>query len=360
MTDNEVNAEAQEERERWTSPQRAKAALEILKALQQGEDWRAISREISEWYDEHDLRGIPFSGADLRGADLRRANLGFADLRNAILDDADLTNVEMYRTDCTRASFRGTILADASGGSSNFSHCSFVGAQMSGVRMAKANFTGAVLRGASLRNAKLMGANFQDADLSNADLEHSILIGIKTENTNLHNAHLTGTRGGEFAAPGDSSEDLGLSDEATEAIASLKDIKSRLPDLMRAARDELSDNDKQIADTSGCHDSQTSFGSLRTPYELLVEKAREGWEKTLSELPVGTKVTGEVIGVESFGVFIRIDQHPKALGLAEIAHMPKGMKLPPIGSRVSAKVAWHNESNYQVKLVLREWTEKPW
>jgi uncharacterized protein YjbI with pentapeptide repeats len=83
-----------------------------------------------------------------------------------------------------------------------------------------------------------MGANFRDADLSNADLEHSILIGIKTENTNLHNAHLTGARRGEFAAPRDSSEELGLSDGTIDAMAKLKEIQRSLPDLMRAAREE--------------------------------------------------------------------------------------------------------------------------
>jgi uncharacterized protein YjbI with pentapeptide repeats len=244
MTDDDANAAGQAERERWASPDRANAAREILRALQQGEDWRAINREISEWYDEHDLQGISLAGADLRRADLRRARLDFADLRNAILDDADLTKVEMNQTDCTGASFRRTVLARASGAFSDFSHCSFLGAQMTGAVMMDANFTGAVLRGASLRNANLMAANFRDADLSNADLEHSILTGIKTENTNLHNAHLTGARRGESVAPSDPSDELGLRDEAKEAIEKLKEIQGTLPDKMRAAREEQRKSDE--------------------------------------------------------------------------------------------------------------------
>lgn len=106
------------------------------------------------------------------------------------------------------------------------------------------------------------------------------------------------------------------------------------------------------------NESPPLFQPLREPYEVLTERARQSWERKISELPVGKQVSGEVIGRQAFGVFICIDQQPKALGLAEVTRMPRGMVLPSVGSRVNAKVLWHNNANFQVKLILREWTEE--
>lgn len=51
------------------------------------------------------------------------------------------------------------------------------------------------------------------------------------------------------------------------------------------------------------------------------------WSATCEALPVGTRVTGEVIGRQRFGVFLRIDGAPDAVGLAEITAMPRGVEL---------------------------------
>ncbi|MFD5409308.1 S1 domain-containing protein [Streptomyces nojiriensis] len=53
-------------------------------------------------------------------------------------------------------------------------------------------------------------------------------------------------------------------------------------------------------------------------------RARAAWAATCEALPVGTPVTGEVIGRRPFGVFLRIDGVPDAVGLAEITAMPHG------------------------------------
>jgi ribosomal protein S1 len=84
-------------------------------------------------------------------------------------------------------------------------------------------------------------------------------------------------------------------------------------------------------------------------------RAKAVWSATCEALPVGTQVTGEVIGRQPFGVFLRIDGAPDAVGLAEITAMPHGAELPQIGAHVSGEVLWHAEHNHQVKVTLSEW-----
>lgn len=84
--------------------------------------------------------------------------------------------------------------------------------------------------------------------------------------------------------------------------------------------------------------------------------ARSGWEATVQALPVGTQITGEVIGRQPFGVFLRIDGTPDAIGLAEITTMPRCADLPHVGEQVSGEVIWHADHNHQVKIQLTEWT----
>ncbi|WP_075033232.1 hypothetical protein [Streptomyces mirabilis] len=80
------------------------------------------------------------------------------------------------------------------------------------------------------------------------------------------------------------------------------------------------------------------------------------WAATVAGLPVGTRVTGEVIGRQLFGVFILLDGFPDAVALAEITAMRHGMELPALGVRVEGEVPWHAEHNHQVTVRLDERT----
>jgi RNAse (barnase) inhibitor barstar len=84
-------------------------------------------------------------------------------------------------------------------------------------------------------------------------------------------------------------------------------------------------------------------------------RVRAAWSATCQALPVGTAITGEVIGRQRFGVFLRIDAHPDAIGLVEITSMPRGLVLPAIGERVTGEVIDHAHHNFQVKAKLTEW-----
>ncbi|WP_051715932.1 hypothetical protein [Streptomyces sp. NRRL S-475] len=91
------------------------------------------------------------------------------------------------------------------------------------------------------------------------------------------------------------------------------------------------------------------------------EEGRRSWAATVEALPVGSRITGEVIGRQPFGVFLRIEGVPDAIGLAEITAMSRGMDLPALGSVVSGEVLWHAAHNHQVKVLLDEWrTNDQW
>ncbi|GGT10837.1 MULTISPECIES: S1 RNA-binding domain-containing protein [Streptomyces] len=81
------------------------------------------------------------------------------------------------------------------------------------------------------------------------------------------------------------------------------------------------------------------------------------WPETVRALPVGSPITGEVVGRRPFGVFLSIDGRPEAAGLAEIVRMPRCMELPVVGQLVAGTVVWHEEHNRQVRISLREWAE---
>lgn len=66
-------------------------------------------------------------------------------------------------------------------------------------------------------------------------------------------------------------------------------------------------------------------------------------------------MTAEVVGRQPFGVFLRIDGAPDAIGLAEITAMPLGAELPRIGAHVSGEVRRHTEHNHQLKVALGAW-----
>ena len=82
--------------------------------------------------------------------------------------------------------------------------------------------------------------------------------------------------------------------------------------------------------------------------------ASQSWAATVAALPVGTHITGEVIGRQPFGVFIRIEGVPNAVALAEITAMPLGTELPALGASVEGEVFWHAH-NHQVRVRLDEW-----
>ncbi|GGQ89955.1 hypothetical protein GCM10010251_00010 [Streptomyces aurantiogriseus] len=79
------------------------------------------------------------------------------------------------------------------------------------------------------------------------------------------------------------------------------------------------------------------------------------WPATVSALPLGSHVSGLVIGRQQFGVFLLLDGVPNAVGLAEITAMPHHMELPAVGSTVTGEVIWHADHNRQVKIKLDEW-----
>ncbi|MER7339232.1 hypothetical protein ABT403_15495 [Streptomyces sp. NPDC000075] len=86
-----------------------------------------------------------------------------------------------------------------------------------------------------------------------------------------------------------------------------------------------------------------------------VPDVASAWPETVRRLPVGTPVAGEVVGRRAFGVFLALDGHPDALGLARIDRMPRGRELPPVGRRVTGEVVWHAHHNHQVGVALDEW-----
>ncbi|MFM9588228.1 S1 RNA-binding domain-containing protein [Streptomyces scabiei] len=81
------------------------------------------------------------------------------------------------------------------------------------------------------------------------------------------------------------------------------------------------------------------------------------WTATVRGLPVGTPVTGEVIGRQPFGAFLAVDGHPEAVGLARIDRMPRCRELPLVGQRVTGHVVWHADHQHQVGIELSEWAE---
>ncbi|MET9959940.1 S1 RNA-binding domain-containing protein [Streptomyces sp. NPDC006326] len=81
------------------------------------------------------------------------------------------------------------------------------------------------------------------------------------------------------------------------------------------------------------------------------------WTETVRALPVGARITGEVVGRQPFGVFLSIDDRPDAMGLARVDRMPRCMELPAVGQCVAGQVVWHAEHNHQVGAVLDEWAE---
>ncbi|MEU4411298.1 hypothetical protein AB0F88_42915 [Streptosporangium sp. NPDC023963] len=86
-------------------------------------------------------------------------------------------------------------------------------------------------------------------------------------------------------------------------------------------------------------------------------RAQAAWSATCRALPIGTQVTGTVTSRQPFGVFLRIDGTPEAIGLAESIAMPPDFELPRLGAFVTGEVISHTEHNHQVRTRLTEQTE---
>ncbi|MFJ4672770.1 S1 RNA-binding domain-containing protein [Kitasatospora purpeofusca] len=90
-------------------------------------------------------------------------------------------------------------------------------------------------------------------------------------------------------------------------------------------------------------------------YQDRAATAREAWTETVRALPIGTRITGEVVGRQPFGVFLAIDGWPDAVGLAKITAMPRCLDLPAVGRRVTGEVVRHADHNHQVGVTLATW-----
>lgn len=91
------------------------------------------------------------------------------------------------------------------------------------------------------------------------------------------------------------------------------------------------------------------------PEVLAAGEVRRSWAATVAALPVGSRITGEVVGRQPFGVFLRIEGVPEAVALAEITAMPLGMDLPALGALVRGQVLCHADHVRQVRVRLDEW-----
>lgn len=106
------------------------------------------------------------------------------------------------------------------------------------------------------------------------------------------------------------------------------------------------------------HDlAMDEYGWAESSDVPLAEAVRAGWGATVRALPVGSRITGEVIGRRPFGIFLRMDGVPDALALAEITRMPLGKELPALGALVSGEVYWHDDRNRQLRVRLDEWQQ---
>ncbi|WP_406632352.1 hypothetical protein [Amycolatopsis sp. WGS_07] len=87
-------------------------------------------------------------------------------------------------------------------------------------------------------------------------------------------------------------------------------------------------------------------------YQAIADRARQAWAATTEALPPGKSITGVVIGRQPFGVFVRIDGAPDALGLVEVTTLPGDAWLPAVGDTVAGEVIGHADHNHQIRIRL--------
>ena len=71
--------------------------------------------------------------------------------------------------------------------------------------------------------------------------------------------------------------------------------------------------------------------------QALGSRACRAWSNTVDSLPVGSLVTGRIIGRQPFGVFIDIDQASDAVGLLRATALPRNSDLPTNGEFVGGR-----------------------
>ncbi|WP_132121940.1 S1 RNA-binding domain-containing protein [Actinocrispum wychmicini] len=82
----------------------------------------------------------------------------------------------------------------------------------------------------------------------------------------------------------------------------------------------------------------------------------EVWVEAKESYPVGAIVEADVTLRVVFGIFVELDRFPSVSAIVDIAsYRPDGAiftpeELPPVGTRIRARVVEHNERTQQIKL----------
>jgi hypothetical protein len=85
-------------------------------------------------------------------------------------------------------------------------------------------------------------------------------------------------------------------------------------------------------------------------YEEQAGRAWHAWQETVTALPVGTRVSGQVVERMPHGVHVAIDGHADAIGLVHLAAFGDLAEFPEPGSQMIAIVIGHFEETRQLWL----------
>lgn len=92
--------------------------------------------------------------------------------------------------------------------------------------------------------------------------------------------------------------------------------------------------------------------------------AKSDWERVKAAVPLGSEVSGRVVAVQPFGVFV--DLGLGFVGLLEVPEFggpirPRSLEeYPPVGVSVTARVLQHADRNQQLLLTQRPLTGADW
>ncbi|MFO0808881.1 MAG: S1 RNA-binding domain-containing protein [Gemmataceae bacterium] len=89
------------------------------------------------------------------------------------------------------------------------------------------------------------------------------------------------------------------------------------------------------------------------------------WDQVKASVPVGTEVSGRVVGCQPFGVFVDLGLgFPGLLEVPEFAEPParsRGMEgYPAVDAVITARVLQHVDSGRQLRLTQRPLTAEEW